>query len=185
MPGVGFNPLFIGALHWDSLDTSLSDGKDSYSHGPVSIPSSSGHIIGAGTRRVPKDTVEKFLTLFQSPLHRGTSPVISASALASKAAHCPPFQSPLHRGTSVIRTTMMVACIQSCFNPLFIGAHRSSQTRTQSSSMIKVWVFQSPLHRGTSVIGVMARQRRRLGNGFQSPLHRGTSVIGQRTLCVG
>ena len=166
----GFNPLFIGALR-------STKGSDTKSH-----------------RRIAK---------FQSPIHRGTSVICRAagackqedadrfnplfigalrsSRVVPRRIHTrlfPWFQSPIHRGTSINEhgRDCVILAGKIRFNPLFIGALRSTPGR---GAQISVHVYRfNPLFIGalrSSRINLMECLNCQCRK-FQSPIHRGTSI---------
>ena len=156
-----FNPLFIGACHRAKLAKVQAMGFG------VSIPSSSGHVIGPPNVLQPRGRSQN---KFQSPLHRGMS---SGSRCFTPIAAKHLVSIPSSSGHVIgllgqrFETPPPVS-----FNPLFIGAcHRACQPDRDRPGSEK---FQSPLHRGMSSGSQIAYAITATGK-FQSPLHRGMS----------
>ena len=112
--------------------------------GSVSIPYSSGHFdqrpvqaaadaggalgfqslfIGALRSTAASSVQSQISGTFQSPIHRGTS--INQQLLELTRASTG-FQSPIHRGTSINASLRVISVMLISFNPLFIGALRST-----------------------------------------------------------
>ena len=157
-----FNPLFIGACHRAPAEAGVQGQVRT-----VSIPSSSGHVIGRGPRQCDtRDRSDCFNPLFIGACHRAvpggprqcdtrdvsipssSGHVIGRKSNSSTTKHPPKFQSPLHRGMSSGRphTPRYCGTFRS-FNPLFIGAcHRAAIGTTIRHAYSEVSIPSSSGH---------------------------------------
>ena len=133
-----FNPLFIGACHRATGHTP----RASYHSGQVSIPSSSGHVIGRENVADQEYARTSFNPLFIGACHR-------AGRRRQPRATDSTFQSPLHRGMS----SGSLVCVPPGPGPRVSIPSSSGHVighLPERQASRKISAFQSPLHRGMS-----------------------------------
>ena len=164
-----FNPFFIRAsVYWYAAPT-----PNAVRHGPVSIPSSSGHQF---TENPIFYSLRRFCK-FQSLLHQGISLLAVAGPI--QAGYRRRFQSLLHQGISLLCPEIDRYSRYShvSFNPFFIRASVYCALKDVIADHV-TQLFQSLLHQGISLLSASFwTMGESLCVQFQSLLHQGISLL--------